>query len=131
MYQITYQLPESKHIKSTLLNMDGQQRELYEIIQKKFRVLQSEKQVGRLNTKLLDTRLRYSELVELTRNDFQLFSRSLIASTHQIPVAEGVVNTGYGGEIFIFLSDSFREGSFFAGVRIFLTSSHDFFKNDN
>jgi transposase len=36
MYQITYQLPDSKHIKSTLLNMDEQQRELYEIIQKKF-----------------------------------------------------------------------------------------------
>ena len=40
MYQITYQLPESKQIKSTLLNMDAQQRELYEIVQKKFRVLQ-------------------------------------------------------------------------------------------
>ena len=36
MYKITYQLPESKHIKSTLLNMDEQQRELYEIIQKNF-----------------------------------------------------------------------------------------------
>jgi len=36
MYQITYQLPESKHVKSTLLNMDPQQRELYEIVQKKF-----------------------------------------------------------------------------------------------
>jgi transposase len=35
MYQITYQLPESKHVKSTLLNMDPQQRELYEIVQKK------------------------------------------------------------------------------------------------
>jgi len=36
MYKITYQLPESKYIKSSLLNMDEQQRELYEIIQKKF-----------------------------------------------------------------------------------------------
>ena len=36
MYQITYQLPESKQIKSALLNMDAQQRELYEIVQKKF-----------------------------------------------------------------------------------------------
>jgi transposase len=36
MYQITYQLPESKQIKSTLLNMDAQQRELYEIVQKNF-----------------------------------------------------------------------------------------------
>ena len=36
MYSITYQLPESKHVKSTLLNMDLQQRELYEIIQKNF-----------------------------------------------------------------------------------------------
>ena len=36
IYQITYQLPESKHVKSTLLNMDSQQRELYDLIQKKF-----------------------------------------------------------------------------------------------
>jgi len=36
IYKITYQLPESKHIKSTLLNMDEQQRELYQIIQKNF-----------------------------------------------------------------------------------------------
>ncbi|MCL2436356.1 MAG: IS1634 family transposase, partial [Lentimicrobiaceae bacterium] len=36
MYQITYQLPESKHIKSALLNMDTQQRELYDIVQKNF-----------------------------------------------------------------------------------------------
>ena len=35
MYQITYQLPESKHIKSTLLKMDPQQRELYELVLKK------------------------------------------------------------------------------------------------
>ena len=36
MYQVTYQLPESKHIKSKLLKMDDDQRELYEIIQKNF-----------------------------------------------------------------------------------------------
>ena len=36
MYQITYQLPDSKHIKSTLLNMDEQQQELYQIILKNF-----------------------------------------------------------------------------------------------
>jgi len=36
MYQITYQLPDSKHIKSSLLKMDEQQQELYEIIQKNF-----------------------------------------------------------------------------------------------
>jgi transposase len=36
MYQITYQLPDSKHIKSTLLKMDEQQSELYRIIQKYF-----------------------------------------------------------------------------------------------
>jgi len=36
MYKITYQLPESKQIKSTLLNMDQQQQELYNIVQKKF-----------------------------------------------------------------------------------------------
>jgi len=36
MYQIIYQLPESKHIKSALLKPDSQQRELYEIIQKNF-----------------------------------------------------------------------------------------------
>lgn len=36
MYQITYQLPESKHIKSTLLNMDEEQKELYEIVRKNF-----------------------------------------------------------------------------------------------
>jgi len=36
MYKITYQLPESKHVKSTLLNMDEQQRELYDLVQKKF-----------------------------------------------------------------------------------------------
>ena len=36
MYQVTYQLPESKHIKSKLLKMDHDQRELYEITQKNF-----------------------------------------------------------------------------------------------
>ena len=36
MYQITYQLPDSKHIKSTLLKMDEQQSELYQIVQKYF-----------------------------------------------------------------------------------------------
>ena len=36
MYQVTYQLPDSKHIKSTLLKMNEQQRELYQIIQKYF-----------------------------------------------------------------------------------------------
>jgi len=36
MYQITYTLPESKHKKSRLLNMDPEQAELYQIINKKF-----------------------------------------------------------------------------------------------
>ena len=36
MYQITYQLPDSRHIKTTLLKMDEQQEELYQIIQKYF-----------------------------------------------------------------------------------------------
>lgn len=36
MYEITYTLPESKHTKSTLLKMDDQQAELYQIIQKNF-----------------------------------------------------------------------------------------------
>jgi transposase len=36
IYQITYQLPESKHIKTRLLNMDEQQTELYQIILKIF-----------------------------------------------------------------------------------------------
>jgi transposase len=36
MYQITYQLPQSKQIRSTMLKMDDKQTELYEIIQKKF-----------------------------------------------------------------------------------------------
>ena len=36
MYQITYQLPESKNIKSKLLKMDDEQSELFEIIQKVF-----------------------------------------------------------------------------------------------
>ena len=34
MYQITYTLPESKHIKSKLLKMDDQQAELFQIIMK-------------------------------------------------------------------------------------------------
>jgi len=34
MYEITYTLPESKHTKSTLLKMDDQQAELYQIIQR-------------------------------------------------------------------------------------------------
>ena len=36
IYQITYQLPDSKHIKSTLLKMDEKQSELYQIVQKYF-----------------------------------------------------------------------------------------------
>lgn len=36
MYQITYTLPESRHTKSTLLKMDDQQAELYNIILKNF-----------------------------------------------------------------------------------------------
>jgi transposase len=36
MYQITYMLPESKHIKSHLLKMDDQQAELFQIIEKNF-----------------------------------------------------------------------------------------------
>lgn len=36
MYQITYTLPESKHIKSKLLQMDDEQAELYQIICKNF-----------------------------------------------------------------------------------------------
>ena len=36
MYQITYMLPESKHIKSRLLNMDDEQEELHQIINKNF-----------------------------------------------------------------------------------------------
>jgi transposase len=36
MYQITYTLPESKHIHSKLLNMDEQQQELHNIIEKNF-----------------------------------------------------------------------------------------------
>lgn len=36
MYQITYTLPESKHTKSKLLNMDSQQSELYRIICENF-----------------------------------------------------------------------------------------------
>lgn len=36
MYQITYTLPESKHTKSKLLNMDEQQLELYNIIIKNY-----------------------------------------------------------------------------------------------
>lgn len=40
MYQITYTLPESKHTKSRLLNMDEEQDELYQIVEKNFRVSQ-------------------------------------------------------------------------------------------
>jgi transposase len=36
MYQITYTLPDSKHTKSRLLNMDEEQAELYQIINKNF-----------------------------------------------------------------------------------------------
>jgi transposase len=36
MYQITYTLPESKHTKSRLLNMDKEQEELYQIVNKNF-----------------------------------------------------------------------------------------------
>jgi len=36
MYQITYTLPESKHTKSRLLNMDEEQAELYQMINKNF-----------------------------------------------------------------------------------------------
>jgi transposase len=36
MYQLTYQLPDSRHIKSVMLKMDEQQSELYQIIQKYF-----------------------------------------------------------------------------------------------
>jgi transposase len=36
MYQITYTLPESKHTKSKLLNMDHEQAELYKLINRNF-----------------------------------------------------------------------------------------------
>jgi len=36
MYQITYTLPESKHLKTKILKMDEEQTELYEIIKKNF-----------------------------------------------------------------------------------------------
>jgi transposase len=36
MYQITYQLPKSRHIKSALLKMDEQQKELFRIVQQNF-----------------------------------------------------------------------------------------------
>ena len=36
MYQITYTLPESKQTKSRLLQMDRQQSELFEIVNKHF-----------------------------------------------------------------------------------------------
>jgi transposase len=36
MYQITYTLPESKHIKTKLLNMDKEQAELFRLINKNF-----------------------------------------------------------------------------------------------
>jgi len=38
MYQITYQLPQSKQYRQTLLQMDEQQAELYDIIWKNYRV---------------------------------------------------------------------------------------------
>jgi len=38
MYQITYQLPQSKQYRQTLLQMDEQQAELYDIIRKNYRV---------------------------------------------------------------------------------------------
>jgi transposase len=38
MYQISYQLPDSKTLKSKLLGMDDRQKELYNIIEKYFRV---------------------------------------------------------------------------------------------
>jgi hypothetical protein len=40
MYQITYQLPDSKYIKTQLLKMDEQQTELLNIINENFQVLQ-------------------------------------------------------------------------------------------
>jgi transposase len=40
MYEITHTLPESRQTKSRLLNMDDQQAELFQIIQKNSRVLQ-------------------------------------------------------------------------------------------
>ena len=40
MYQITYTLPESKHTKSRLLNMNEEQTELYTLVNKIFRVSQ-------------------------------------------------------------------------------------------
>jgi transposase len=40
MYDITYTLPKSKHIKTKLLKMDEEQKELFDIIQKYFGVLQ-------------------------------------------------------------------------------------------
>ena len=36
MYQITYTLPDSKHTKTKLLNMDHEQTELYELINENF-----------------------------------------------------------------------------------------------
>lgn len=36
MYQITYTLPDSKQTKSKLLNMDAEQTELFQIINKNF-----------------------------------------------------------------------------------------------
>ena len=36
MYEITYKLPESKHIKSKLLKMDEQQAKAHQIVQKYF-----------------------------------------------------------------------------------------------
>ena len=40
MYEITYQLPDSKSVKSHLLGKDDHQQELYDIVQKSFQVSQ-------------------------------------------------------------------------------------------
>ncbi len=40
MYQLTYTLPKSKHVKTKLLNMDEKQLELHKIITKNYRVSQ-------------------------------------------------------------------------------------------
>jgi transposase len=40
MYQVSYMLPASKQLKNKLLAMDDQQKELYDLVQRKFRVSQ-------------------------------------------------------------------------------------------
>jgi len=40
MYQVSYMLPASKQFKNKLLAMDDQQKELYDLVQRKFRVSQ-------------------------------------------------------------------------------------------